>query len=64
MVLIEVKSITSMQRSSFRWGYFQKMKFGRTVEALCAKYPGSEIYGVFALVDYNKINFYYLDETQ
>lgn len=63
MVLVEVKSISSNDRASFRWGYDQRKKFMYVLERVNATYRPKEIYGVLALVAYNELSFFYLDET-
>jgi Holliday junction resolvase-like predicted endonuclease len=63
LVLIEIKSSTFYHLSAFRWGESQRRKFFGVLSHLTTKYPHSEIYGVIAMVDYNKIDFYYMDET-
>lgn len=62
MVLVEVKSSSKGFFSTFRWQRDQKNKFLKVLESLTIKYPQTEIYGVLAFVDYNKLSFFYMDE--
>lgn len=63
LVLVEVKSISSSDRASLRWTPDQKRKFEYVLQRVSATYRPKEIYGVLALVAYNELSFFYLDET-
>ncbi len=63
MVLLEIKSTSSHYMSEWRWSYSQKNKFEYVILKLASKYPQTEILGLFAMVDFNKLSFYHLDET-
>lgn len=63
IVLVEVKSIKSHFMSQWRWSYSQKNKFEYVLSRMTVKYPQTEIFGVLAMVDFNKLSFYHLDET-
>ena len=63
IVLIEVKSMNSMQKAIPRWSHGQQRKFTYVMEQLNVSLKHEEIYGLLALVEYNRLSFFYLDET-
>ncbi len=63
IVFVEVKSVTSKYRILHRWTLAQQLKFKNVIEQLNVNLKHEEIYGVLALVAYNEISFFYMDET-
>ena len=55
--------MNSMQKAIPRWSHGQQRKFTYVMEQLNVSLKHEEIYGLLALVEYNRLSFFYLDET-